>query len=116
MPAGNECWLKEFSKMKQRLRLIMIIVLFTLLVLISPFLTKDTIQSAEELKSVSFGFPWPFVIQDQSQYDPPFPYDASFASPWENPTTIDIGTFIFSLFFVNLIGILILSFSKKSKY
>lgn len=90
--------------MKNKYRLVIIILIFTSLVLISPFMSKVTVQSAEELKNVTFGFPLPFVSQDQSQYDPPFPYDASLASPWENPTTIDIGAFLLSVIIVNFLG------------
>jgi len=91
--------------MKSKYRLLIMVLIFNSLVLVSPFMTTETVHNYDELKEVSFGFPIPFVIQDQSHYDPPFPYDMSFSSPWETSTTIDLGAFILSIFIVNFVGV-----------
>lgn len=67
----------------------------------SPFFTQDTVTNYNELKNVSFGFPFPFLVQDQSGYTPPYPSERSFLSPQENPTSIKIGGLIASFLTVN---------------
>jgi hypothetical protein len=38
-----------------------------------------------------FGYPLGWLAQDQSRYDQPFPWNTSFTSPWENPTSVELG-------------------------
>jgi hypothetical protein len=41
-----------------------------------------------ELRDARFGYPFAFILQDQSGRDPPVPGAVSIASPWENPTKV----------------------------
>ncbi|RHW43397.1 hypothetical protein D1B31_01675 [Neobacillus notoginsengisoli] len=81
---------------------LVLLFLMNLLVLLSPFATKSPANNNEDLKNTVFGLPFPFLIQDQSSYVPPFPYEMSMSSPWENPTTIKPVSLIISLFVVNV--------------
>lgn len=49
-----------------------------LLTLSSLFWTKDIAYDPDTLKHLEFGWPIPFVIQNQERYDPPFPYAMRF--------------------------------------
>ncbi len=55
----------------------------------SVFWTSVRVENKVDLENVRLGFPFAFMIQDQTRYDPPFPYRVSFYSPWENPTSVD---------------------------
>lgn len=41
----------------------------------------ETVNTQEEMSHVSLGLPIPYFVQDQSRFDPPFPYKVSFK--WE---------------------------------
>ncbi len=45
----------------------------------SLFWTKDTAYDRDTLKHLEFGWPIPFVMQNQEQYEPPFPYAMIFS-------------------------------------
>lgn len=47
-----------------------------------------TVYHSSDLLQVSLGLPLGFVLQNQSGYAPPFPWQTRFYSPWENPTRI----------------------------
>lgn len=86
--------------MKRNPMLMLIVsTIMCFIVLLSPILTTETVNNADDLKTVRFGFPIPFVTQDLSGYDPPFPYKMSLSSPWENPTSIDF-IFLFASFLI----------------
>lgn len=52
-------------------------------------------SSKIDLAQMRLGLPLPFVIQDQSLYDPPFPWQFSFTfNPWEMPTRILLPQFL----------------------
>ena len=69
---------------KNFLNIIPIGIFFTILSLLIP----RTVYTVKGLKTVSFGWPIPFVKQNLSAVDRPFPYMAYISSPWENPTNI----------------------------
>lgn len=48
------------------------------------FLSSDLVQSGDELTRVALGWPFDFVIQDQSRFDPPYPWPMGWA--WEVPS------------------------------
>lgn len=79
-----------------------LLFLINLLILMSPLLTESPVSNYDDLKHTAFGFPFPFLLQDLSSYSPPFPYDMSLSSPWENPTSINWLTLIYSLLVVNV--------------
>lgn len=73
------------------------ILFSTVIVISSIFWTKDIINSQKELSDVQIGFPLEFISQDQTRYDPEYPYEASFTSPWESPTRLHLSALIGSL-------------------
>lgn len=87
-----------------------IFIIVNIFVIISPLLTFSTVKSKSDLEDTTFGFPFPFIIQDQSFYDPPYPYEMRFQSPLENPTSINWLSLLASLLVVN---VLILLFTYK---
>jgi hypothetical protein len=52
-----------------------------------------TVASRAGLRSVSFGWPFDWLTQDQRTLSPPFPTELSASSPWENPTSVALGAF-----------------------
>ena len=87
--------------MIKRKFLALLFLLAILLVLMSPFFSKSSVSNYDDLKNAAFGFPFAFVNQDLSSFDPPFPYVMSISSPWENPTSINLLSLIASLLVVN---------------
>ncbi len=55
-----------------------------------------TVHSKADMKAMKFGYPIPFVTQNLTRYDPPFPWKYSFSSPWENPSNISWPNFLLS--------------------
>jgi len=72
-----------------------------LFVLISPFFSKEMVSNQMELEKVTFGIPFGFIIQNQSYFTPPFPYETGLAAPQEHPTMINPFLLLVSLFIVN---------------
>ena len=69
-----------------------------ILLLFPPFVQTPTITSNDDQKSVAFGFPIAFIIQDQQGYDPPFPFETRLYSALENPTRIKWPALFFDYF------------------
>jgi hypothetical protein len=74
------------------------------LLVVALLMLLDTVEVRTEqgLGAVAFGMPLSWVTQDQA-LDPPLPYSASFASPWENPTTIEWLPLVVSVVIVGLV-------------
>lgn len=68
-------------------------------VLASAAFQTKTVYNWEELQGIKFGLPVPFVVQDQN-YNPPLPYDASFATVQEHETTVLFSWLFFDVFLV----------------
>ena len=66
---------------------LVILMLSGLLVLASVFLPVS-VSSRSGLAQVELGAPLPFMLQDQTIYDPPLPWRVRFYSPLEVPTWI----------------------------
>jgi hypothetical protein len=63
------------------------------LIVISGLAVTDTarVTSQDALRSLRFGRPFNWLIQDQTSMDPPsYPRDQPFGSPWENSVTITV--------------------------
>lgn len=75
------------------------LVMSVIIVFISLFLPV-TVHSHEELREVRLGLPIHFVVQDQSRYDPPFPYPMRFYSNLEVPTRVNFIRLVLSIFLV----------------
>ncbi|ETI70507.1 hypothetical protein BAVI_02124 [Neobacillus vireti LMG 21834] len=88
--------------MIKRKFLVLLFLIANFLVLLSPFFSKSSVSNYDDLKNAAFGFPYPFVNQDLSSYDPPFPYVMSISSPWENPTSINPLSLIATLLVINV--------------
>jgi hypothetical protein len=80
-----------------------IVIVANLIVIISPIFTFWTVNNENDLESVKFGFPFPFVIQDQSLLGPPLPYKMQLQSPIDNPTNINWLSLLGSLLVINLV-------------
>lgn len=78
---------------------IVIIAVFSLFLLYSSLLLPKThiVHNHEEMKTIDFGYPFSFITQDFSKYDPPFPwhYD-NFGMSLEIHTEINEVRFILS--------------------
>jgi len=84
----------------------------TMMVLIATlFIPKPVIiNSQEEMKSISLGYPLGFYIQNFSRYSPlifPYEHSFSFGSPWEDPAKIHIPYFLLSYLIVYALLLLI---------
>ena len=99
--------------MKNNMLLFILFVISTLIVFISPFLTSETVNNVDDLKTVALGFPIPFVTQDLSAYDPPFPYEMSLSSPWENPIKSINVVFLFVSVLIVMAPLLIVNYCFK---
>lgn len=60
----------------------------SIIVLFAFLFIPVTFSNHSELAEVKLGLPFNFIVQDQSHYDPPFPWTIRFLSIWENPTQI----------------------------
>ena len=57
------------------------LVLALLFTISSIFWTTDMAHDADTLKRLEFGWPFPYLIQNQEKFEPPFPHEMFFA--WE---------------------------------
>ncbi|MDP3093930.1 MAG: hypothetical protein Q8N16_04235 [bacterium] len=83
-----------------------LIVVF--LFLFSSLFIPVTIHEQKELSNVQLGLPLRFVVQDQSHYDPPLPWQVRLGSAAENSTRILWPQFAISfiIVFILIFGIL----------
>lgn len=66
------------------------------------FASRSTVDTMSELTSVELGLPLAWTTQDQSYFSPAaFPYQASFVSPWEHPTTVNLPMLLADLLVVS---------------
>ena len=61
-----------------------LIVLISLFILLSTLSIPKTVFNKTDMEAVHLGYPIPFVTQNFTRYDPPFPWKYSFKSPWED--------------------------------
>ncbi len=59
-----------------------------LVVVLGSLSIPQTVYNNDDMEATKFGYPIHFITQDVSQYDPPFPWEYGFTSPWESPTDI----------------------------
>lgn len=78
------------------------------LVLISVFVPVP-VHTQADLAQVRLGLPLPFMIQDQTGYTPPLPWQTHFYSPWENPTHILLPELLLSLAIIFVVISLLLN-------
>jgi len=80
----------------------------TFLFLFSSLFIPVIINKHEELAKIKLGLPIKFLVQDQSQYDPPLPRQTYLGSAAENPIGILWPQFVtsFVIVFVLMCGIL----------
>lgn len=95
-------------------------LVLTFLFLFSSLFLPVTINRHEELSEIKLGIPIKFLIQDQSHYDPPLPWQVHLYSALENPTRILWQQFAISfiIVFILLFGILNVSkiiYSRQRK-
>jgi|SRR3989338_2510732 len=85
------------------------IIIGILFAVSSIFWTNDVARSKEDLSHMSFGFPLLFFVEDQSQFDPPYPYTMHYCGPWECPRkSFSLIAFAANtLFFGGILGALI---------
>jgi len=83
-------------------------LVLTFLFLFSSLFLPVTINRHEELSEIKLGLPINFLMQDQSRYDPPLPWQVHLSSALESPTRILLPQFAgsFIIVFVLVFGIL----------
>lgn len=96
-----------------------LILLFTFVIMWLSLSIPQTVYNKDDMKEMKFGYPLPFVTQDMTQRDPPFPWKYGFGSPWENPFEVHwlrfIVSFLINLATIQLVVILLKKNSSKSK-
>lgn len=92
-----------FMNIKKQLLFLALALVLTLATLFFPV----AVNSEDELKSADFGWPFSFVNQDFSRYDPDaYPQVFYLGGPWENPTYLMWYGFLFSsLVFFSILNI-----------
>jgi hypothetical protein len=65
-----------------------LVAVAVVIVSLGASLDRPTVHDRQDLGAVAFGTPWPWLLQDQIALGPPFPHQATFLSPLENPTTV----------------------------
>jgi hypothetical protein len=80
-------------------QILVVLLLAAILITVSLFLPVR-INNHEQQSEVHLGLPLSFVIQDQTNYDPPFPHTTRFVSPWESVTNLDLLNLIISFLVV----------------
>ena len=78
------------------------------LVLTSVFVPVP-VHTPADLAQVGLGLPLRFMVQNQSSYSPPLPWQTHFYSPWENPTHILLPELLVSLTIVFVVISLLLN-------
>jgi hypothetical protein len=84
--------------------------------LATALLNQETIAGRSDLGRARFGLPLDWLVQDQSSLDPPFPFDATFISPWEYPASVALFPLVFDVlvvYAVLLVGLFVLRFSRS---
>lgn len=66
-------------------------------VIIAMLCTHDRVATDADLMSVKLGWPLAYVSQNQSRFEPPYPYDAGWQ--WEVLTEYNWGTMSINLLF-----------------
>ena len=57
----------------------------------AALLDRVTVTAEDSLGKVMFGFPLDWLAQDRSASRPPLPAAMAPTSPWENPTSVELG-------------------------
>lgn len=100
---------------KQKLIYIIDVFIISLFFLFSTFLLPLNVSTRAELAEIKLGWPFKFIIQDQTAYDVSLPAATHFSSPWENPTSILWPQFFLSFTAVFLVLLFILFLIVKLK-
>ena len=58
---------------------------------------RNTVVGKVDQRSVEFGVPLAWVHQDQTLYDPPFPWQARLSSPMESATSVSLGALLINV-------------------
>lgn len=66
------------------------------------------ILAAIENNHVKLGYPFPFLLQNQRDIDPPFPWSTGFVSVFDNPTQILFGPMVASFAFYFILSFILL--------
>ena len=94
-------------------RTLFVMALVNVFILATPFFTTGRVINEKSLTEMSFGFPFSFIVQDQSGYSPSFPHNMTMASLWENPIFIDITSLFASLLTVYIIIVAVLCLMRR---
>lgn len=82
------CFIVALFLVQKRRYTVAASLFLTIFLLFSSLFLPITIRKQEDLSSVRMGLPVAFYVQDQSQYEPPLPWQTKISSANENPTTI----------------------------
>lgn len=98
----------------KRVFLHFLLMFVALVIVLSTLSISQTVYSKKGMENMRFGYPLTFVTQDLTGYDPPFPWQYNFSSPWENPFTFNLPNFLLSYLIILFIAELIVALVKKS--
>jgi len=86
----------------------LVAALLTVPLVLSSVFAPVPVHTQPHLAQVRLGLPLPFMIQNQTGYTPPLPWQTQFYSPWENPTHILLLELLLSLAIVFVVISLLL--------
>ena len=76
-------------------------VLLAIALVLGSLAVPTETASRDEQARVELGWPWSFVVQDNSRFDPPaYPVAYDFENPQNSPTRILWGKFILSVLLI----------------
>lgn len=96
--------------MEKRSISIFMISIFTSIIMlfVSIITTKVIVYHHDDLKHVKLGYPFPFLLQNQRDIDPPFPWSTGLVSVFDNPTQILFGPMVASFAFYFILSFILL--------
>lgn len=72
----------------------------------SAYWTTDIAYDRETLKHLEFGWPIPFEVQNQSYYEPPFPWETGYA--YDMASHSEIAKNFYLSLLINFLGIVVI--------
>lgn len=99
-------WLSKLGITSYQIKLILIL---SLVITSCTLFIPQKVYDHDELKDLGFGYPFHFVSQNLSKWDPPLPYYMNIdLNPWENPIPkLNLFNFLLSLSIIYAILFLI---------
>ena len=95
--------------------IIILLLVSTVFSYVSLHVTKELVNTREELTHVEYGWPVQYATQNQDRFDPPLPYEMGIQ--WETPTTYSMPRHVLNISIYFIINLIILNFllGKKTR-